>query len=91
MNDDFNPTIKVCAFKKSGKYYAEHTSILTPEHYNHLFGFELSDLIRANDTSVHQYSPVTSKFDTKNFDYLVEVDYGPKKDFCYFLLTENSL
>jgi hypothetical protein len=85
LNDNFKPTIKVVSFKESGKYYSEHTSFLKPEHYD-MFGFELSELIKNNDPSVRDYSGLLSAFNGSYY-YVIEVDYGPKRNFCYFLMN----
>lgn len=82
MNQDFIPTIKVTSFKESGKYYSEHTSALKPAHLE-IYGFELSDRIKKNLPEVQDYSGLIGGFD-HSFYYVVEVDYGPKQDFCFF-------
>lgn len=87
MDKEFVPTIKVVSFKESGKYYSEHTSFLSPYHYN-IYGFQLSQLIKNNDHSVRHYSGLTSGFSGECY-FLIEVDYGPKQDFCYFLFNNT--
>lgn len=89
MDKEFVPTIKVVAFKRTGKYYACGTDPLKPEHYS-MFGFELTDLIKKNDPSIRDYCCVTSGFHGEGYYFVIEVDYGLKNDFCYFLFDPKG-
>jgi hypothetical protein len=81
-------TIKVTHFKWTGKYYGEKESILKPEHQR-LQGYNLADLFKNNDESVHCYSDVMSMFaPSRDFYHVVAVTYpGAEQKFCNFLLN----
>lgn len=78
--------ITVTCFKDTGKFYTTDTKPLKPEHQD-MPGFKLQDLFERNDSSVQDYSGVSSGF-SGDFYYVIDVSYPDDvPGFCTFLLN----
>ncbi len=80
------PMIEVMTYKESGKYYSGHTVPVKPEHFASIEAYEFMELLKRNDPSVQDYSPVTGGF-TSHFSHAVNLYLPSKmKGFCTFLM-----
>lgn len=79
--------IRAVAFKESGKYYSETTGNLTEAH-SAIYGFELLAKIKADEPDVRSLCPISGgwNYARQHYHILIEVDYGPRQNFCTYLM-----